>query len=133
MNLHETNRETAPYGQLLIEEHSSVGKTDGEGVRAAGKSGVNRKGEDVHGHAKPFKGYTLEELRYRRLVNRMKIEITQEKIKMLVSPKVKKDVQNVSSAVSGFQTFMRFMDIALVAYSVTRRVTGIFRKFSRRR
>lgn len=112
---HKKDKSTAPYGQLLIEEHAGAGH------------------HTIHREAKPFRGYTLEEIRYRRVVNRMKIEIAQDKLRMLVSPQVKKDVGNVRSTVNFFQTMMRYVDIALVAYNVSRRVSTFFRRFSRRR
>ncbi len=82
---------------------------------------------------KEFRGYTLEELRYRRVVNRLKIDIAQERLKMTLSGQTKKEEAAVSGAVNSFQTVMRFVDIAMVAFGITRKVSSFFRKFSRKR
>lgn len=79
-----------------------------------------------------FRGYTLEELRYRRLVNSLKIDIAQERLRMTISPQAKQEAEAVSGAVNGFQSIMRIVDIAMVAFGVARRVGTFFRKFSRR-
>lgn len=80
-----------------------------------------------------FRGYTLEEIRYRRLVNRLKIDIAQERLRMTFSRQTKKEETAISGAVNSFQTVMRFVDIAMVAFGITRRVSSFFRKFSRNR
>lgn len=82
---------------------------------------------------KPFRGYTLDEIRYRRLVTGLKIEVAQERFMMLVSPKLREEKEAINGTVNGFQNFMRAVDIAMIAYSITRRVTKIFRRFSRKK
>ena len=101
--------------------------TDKETAVPADRSRVSSR------EKKPFRGYTLDEIRYRRLVTVLKIEVAQERFMMLVSPKLREEKEAINGTVNGFQNFMRAVDIAMIAYSITRRVTKIFRRFSRKK
>ena len=105
----------------IIETHVEFNN----GLSGEKKSALRHK---KHG----FRGYTLEELRYRRVVNRLKIDIAQERLRMTVSRQAKKEETTVAGVVSGFQNIMRYADIAMVAFGITRKVSSFFRKFSRR-
>lgn len=76
-----------------------------------------------------FKGYTLDELRYRLVVNRLKIKVTHDKLLLMTSPKMQKSANSISEYVSGFNAFFRYVDIAMVAYAITRRVVSALRFF----
>jgi len=80
-----------------------------------------------------FKGYTLEELRYRLVVNRLKIAVTRDKLLLMTSPKMEKSANSISEYVSGFNSFFKYIDVAMVAYAITRRVTSVLRFFVPRR
>lgn len=99
-----------------------------EAVVAKGHSGCNGKSKE-----KPFKGYTLEEMRYRKVVTQLKIEVARERLMMAVSPKVKGEAQTISSYVRGFDTAMRYADIAMLAYSIMRKVGNFFSFFAGRK
>lgn len=96
-------------------------------TRKGGKR--NRPGR----HKPDFKGYTLEELRLRRVVNQLKIAAAKDRLMLMVSPQMKGEVKTISGCIRGFDSFMKYFDIAMLAYGVTRRVSGFFRRFSRRR
>lgn len=94
----------------------------------------NNDGDSSEAHVAPhlkknFKGYTLAELRYRRALTSLKIEMTTEKLKLLTSPKMQKEAKTVTGYVKGFESALRYVDYALIAYSVTRRVGNFFRRF----
>lgn len=76
-----------------------------------------------------FKGYTLDELRYRLVVNRLKITVTHDKLLLMTSPKMQRSANSISEYVSGFNSFFRYVDIAMVAYAIMRRVSAALRFF----
>ena len=76
-----------------------------------------------------FEGYTLEEIRYLRLVNRLKTDIARERLALVLSPQVRREADTVAGAVSSFQSVMKWADIAIAAYGVGRRVASFFRRF----
>ncbi len=80
-----------------------------------------------------FRGYTLNELRMRKVVNELKIGAAKDRLMLFVSPEVKNEVGAIKNYVRGFDTFMKYLDIALLAYGISRRVSRFFRKFSRHR
>ena len=80
-----------------------------------------------------FKGYTLEEIQHRRLVTGLKIDVATERLMLMVSPQVSRDANTVAGAVSGFQSLMKWFDMALVGYTVTRRVATFLNRFARRK
>ena len=112
----------------------SRGEVSVEAGTHAAEAAGNRHPGSVSSYAeKPFRGYTLDEIRYRRLVTGLKIEVAQERLMMLVSPKLREEKEAINGTVNGFQNFMRAVDIAMMAYSITRRVMKIFRRFSRKK
>ena len=52
---------------------------------------------------------------------------------LMVSPQKKSEANTISSYIHGFDSFIKYLDIAMLAYGITRRVSGFFRRFSRRR
>lgn len=82
-------------------------------------------------HKKNFKGYTLEEMRLHKVVNDLKINAVKDRLAMMVSPRAKNEAGAVAGCINGFESFMRYVNIAMVAYGITRRVTAFFRRFSR--
>lgn len=103
-------------------------------VKSAGRRQDNMAGSDeviieaLEGK-KNFKGYSLEELRYRLVVNRLKIAVTRDKLLLMTSPKMEKSANSISEYVSGFNSFFKYLDVAMVAYAITRRVTSVLRFF----
>lgn len=85
---------------------------------------------DPEKHASNFKGYTIDELRYQLMVNRLKTEITTDKLMMLVSPKAQRNCNALSGYVSGFSTFFRYFDIAVLAYTIFHKFGSVIRVFS---
>lgn len=77
----------------------------------------------------PFRGYTLDEIRTRRVINELKINMAKERLLLTLTPREPREEQALHSAMSGFQNVMRYADIALVAFSATRRITSFLRKF----
>ena len=84
-----------------------------------------KKGGRRRMHEARFKGYTLEELKLRRVVK--------DRLMLMVSPQKKSEANTISSYIHGFDSFIKYLDIAMLAYGITRRVSGFFRRFSRRR
>ena len=105
-------------------------------VAACAVGGDNRKrkkGGRRRMHEARFKGYTLEELKLRRVVNELKIASVKDRLMLMVSPQKKSEANTISSYIHGFDSFIKYLDIAMLAYGITRRVSGFFRRFSRRR
>jgi|GEM_PF-7010418 len=142
----------APDGSMPapVAEAEQVTAPVAEAVPAApssGPSGTVGKSDDVMpgpvpGNAAPparrkkrhgFSGYTLDEIRMRKVVNELKTDMVMERIKMLVSPEKKGEANTIRSYINGFDNVMKYVDIAMLAYGITRRVTRFFRHFSRRR
>ena len=82
---------------------------------------------------KEFRGYTLDEIRYKLVVNRLKIGIAKEKIVMLTSPKVQNESNALSGYMSGIGSIMRYIDIAVIAYTVFKKFTSVVRIFRPKR
>lgn len=82
-------------------------------------------------HSHGFKGYTLEELKYRKAVTRLKIDLTTERLRLYCNPRLKEEVQTVSGYVQGFENVMRYIDYAMVAYNISRKIGNFMGRFSR--
>lgn len=80
---------------------------------------------------RPFKGYTLEELRIRRIINELKIRAVKDRLRLTYSFGAKGEAGTVKHYMNSFDNMMRYVDIAMLAYGVTRRVARLFRRFSR--
>jgi hypothetical protein len=48
---------------------------------------------------------------------------------LMTSPKMQKSANSISEYVSGFNAFFKYVDIAMVAYAITRRVASAVRFF----
>lgn len=97
---------------------------------------ISRKGSGRLRHvseapvaAAPFKGYTLDELRYKMVVNQLKISVVQDRLLMLVSPKMQRNADTLTGYVSNFSSFMRYFDIAMLAVGVFRKLVSVWRFF----
>lgn len=82
---------------------------------------------------KNFQGYTLSELRYRRALTSLKIDMAKERLRLLTSPKMQSEAQAMTGYVKGAQTILRYVDYALLAYNVTRKVSSVFRRLGFRK
>lgn len=83
--------------------------------------------------ATTFKGYDLDELRYKLVVNRLKISLTQDRLLMLVSLRMQRNANTLTGYVSGVNSFIRYFDIAMVAFTIFHKLTSIWRFFFPRR
>ena len=68
-----------------------------------------------------------------KVVSELKIAAAKNRLMMMVLSEVKGDVNTIKSCLRGFDTFMKYLDVALLAYGISRRVSRFFGKFSRRR
>ena len=84
-------------------------------------------------HAKQFEGYTLDEIRYKLMVNRLKLAVAKEKIAMLTSPNMHRDSEAISGYMSKFGSIMRYVDIAMIGYTIVKKISGVVRFFRPRR
>ena len=80
-------------------------------------------------HEAGFRGYNYDEIRYQLMVNRLKIEITRDKLAMLASPRMQQNANHLSGYVSGVSTFLRYFDIAMVGYTIIKKVASVVRFF----
>lgn len=83
--------------------------------------------------ATTFKGYDLDKLRYKIVVNRLKISLTQDRLLMLVSPRMQRNANTLTGYVSGVNSFIRYFDIAMVAFTILHKLASIWRFFFPRR
>lgn len=109
-----------------------VGKEGATNAMQTGKP-VKQKKLPPASAESSFKGYTLEEMRMRKVVNELKIKITKEKLYSMVSPKAREESNAIKSCVRGFDNAMKYFDIAMMAYGVTKRVFSLFRRFGGKR
>ena len=78
-----------------------------------------------------WRGYTLEELAHRRAINAVKQELTREQLSLVYSRlsgntgsgPVSKSVE------SGLSRFMTYATYGAKAFSIVRKISGIFRQF----
>ena len=136
MNATENQKHNAPvYGLGKTQPGNNVALTTPATqppAEKAGKKGEKRAQPAIHpaGH---FKGYTLEEMRMRKVVNELKIDITKEKLRSMVSPKAREESNAIKSYVRGFDSAMKYFDIAMLAFGVGKRVFSLFRRIGGKR
>lgn len=80
---------------------------------------------------KDFKGYTLEEIRYRKMVNTLKIDLLKQKIHTTVKPEEERAENAVASVVGSFQMAMQWFDMAMLAVGVGKKLYRTFRRKSK--
>ena len=68
-----------------------------------------------------FKGYTLEEVRYLKVVNSLKIGVVQDRLKMTFS-----EAKTMAGYMRSFESAMRYADVAVMVYGMFRRVRRWF-------
>ena len=104
MTISNTSIHSSHNGAQAVAAHSP------EAVTPASRRSVGRR---VVSDGKPFRGYTLDEIRYMKVVNTLKINLVQEQMKMTFSPEVTSEAQTV-----------RYADIAVMAFGMFRRMRG---------
>ena len=72
-----------------------------------------------------FRGYTISEIRYQLILNHIKTEITRNQLMQIVSP----PVQRTAGYASWIRSFIRYFDIAILSYTIFRKLTSIIRIF----
>ena len=80
------------------------------------------------GATERFRGYTLEEIRYRRLVNRLKTDIVRERLALMVSPQMQRDADVIAGAMDRFQSAMKWVDMGMMAYGMFKRLCRSLRR-----
>lgn len=72
----------------------------------------------------PFKGYTLEEIRYLKLVNAVKIRVIEDRLKDILFPKSSAVAQQQggSEGKFSFRSMVRYVDMAIVGYGAYRKL-----------
>lgn len=80
-----------------------------------------------------FKGYTLEEIRYRRMVNSLKIDVIKEKLSRTIGTDERKAESAVAGYVQTFQNLMQWFDIVMIAVGAFRKIASVFSFFSPRK
>lgn len=77
----------------------------------------------------PWKGYTLDEIRMRRIISATRIELEKAKMASATQRYTNKDKQFFSSPiVSKLTSALDYLDYASLAYSIGKRVFKLFRK-----
>ena len=120
---------------VMMERIHSSGSSADEAERhdTNAKSGGDADQQRPPHQRKGFKGYTLEEMRFRRALTGLKIEMTTDKLRLMASPKMQKDVKTVTGYMTGFENVLRYVDYAFLAYNVTRRIGSFFARFGFRK
>ena len=59
--------------------------------------------------------------------------MTTDKLRLMASPKMQKDVKTVTGYMTGFENVLRYVDYAFLAYNVTRRIGSFFARFGFRK
>lgn len=85
----------------------------------------------LHSNENSFKGYTLEELRARKVVNELKIDIVKNRIRRVVSPHESQKANTVKGYVKGFDFMMRYFNYAVLTFGISRRLLRLFRRFKK--
>ncbi len=128
----EALEEAVPVSYVVNESDWTEPAVCGSPAGCKGHKGKKRL-HCKHRRQHRFKGYTIDELRMNKVVSELKIAAAKDRLMMMVSPEVKGEVNTIKSCVRGFDTFMKYLDVALLAYGISRRVSRFFGKFSRRR
>lgn len=95
--------------------------------------GHPHRSTETDASATTFKGYDLDELRYKIVVNRLKISLTQDRLLMLVSPRMQRNANTLTGYVSGVNSFIRYFDLIMVGFTIFHKITSIMHLFSRRK
>lgn len=119
MTISNTSIHSSHNGAQAVAAHSP------EAVTPASRRSVGRR---VVSDGKPFRGYTLDEIRYMKVVNTLKINLVQEQMKMTFSPEVTSEAQTVAGYMRYFDVAMRYADIAVMAFGMFRRMRGWLNK-----
>ena len=76
-----------------------------------------------------FKGYTIEDIRYRQLVNDLKIKIEQDKLMLEVMPPEPPLGVSSSTVSQRIDMIITYGQMAFMAFKIVRRVRSFFQKF----
>ncbi|MDE6692767.1 MAG: hypothetical protein K2K05_05215 [Muribaculaceae bacterium] len=77
----------------------------------------------------PWKGYTLDEIRMRRIISTTRIELEKAKMASVTQQYTMKDKKFFSSPlVSKLTGALDYLDYASLAYTIVKRVFKLFRK-----
>lgn len=89
------------------------------------------KNEHKHTHhserTTQFKGYTLQELHYRKMVNKLKIDLQKERLNMVIGPARQAAGAAEERAVTGLERLAQYANMALLAYRLGRRAVVAIR------
>lgn len=78
-----------------------------------------------------FEGYTLDEIRYRLLVNRLKINMQKERISTIIMPGLRETggiVGRFMPAMAHFDSWLKYADVALLSFTLGRKLMAFIRR-----
>lgn len=90
-----------------------------------------KKKRNIPSMAPSFEGYTLDELRYRLLVNRLKISVQKERISTVLMPSLRDTggwVARLIPTMAHFDSVLKYADVALLSFTVGRKLISFFRR-----
>lgn len=83
--------------------------------------------------ARQFRGYTLQQMRARKAVNQVRIELQQQKLINAVSNRREVAEQPGHNLAGTIENVFRYAQIALYSYKVARRAMNLYQSFRRAR
>lgn len=82
---------------------------------------------------KEFRGYTVDELRYRLMVNDLKIQFTRSRLAAELSAEKNQDSSSLSGMWLNLDTWLTYGQIALFSYRTVKKIISIFHGFKKKR
>lgn len=82
---------------------------------------------------KKFKGYTVDELRYRLMVNDLKIQFTRSRLAAELSAGKSQESAPLAGMWFNLDTWLTYGQIALFSYRTVKKILSIFHGFKKKR
>lgn len=76
-----------------------------------------------------FRGYTIEDIKYRQLVNDLKIKIEQDKLMLEIMPPEPPLGVSSTTVSQRIDMIITYGQMAFMAFKIVRRVRSFFQKF----
>ncbi len=95
------------------------------------KRDANRKTNAIGEPAPEFKGYTLQQMRARKAVNQVRIDLQRQKLINAVSDRRETADSPYPAITNTLENVFRYAQIDLYSYKVARRAMGLYQSFRR--
>ncbi|MDE6125387.1 MAG: hypothetical protein K2G30_00355 [Muribaculaceae bacterium] len=96
-------------------------------------SKTNHLADAIGEPARQFKGYTLQQMRARKAVNQVRIDLQRQKLATTLSTRREPAESPYPSVTATIENVFRYAQIALYSYKIARRAMNLYQSFRRAR